>query len=101
MGEHARLVLLAALCILLFFLELGSLGLTDRDEGSNAQAAREMVLSGDWVTPTLNGSPRFAKPAFLYWMISGAYRVFGISEFTARVPSASRWMGTVMCHPCE
>jgi len=96
MGEHARLVLLAALCILLFFLELGSLGLTDRDEGSNAQAAREMVLSGDWVTPTLNGSPRFAKPAFLYWMISGAYRVFGISEFTARVPSALFGCGLVL-----
>ncbi len=54
--------LLLALCALLFFLGLGALGLTDRDEGSNAEAAREMVASGDWITPTLNGAPRFAKP---------------------------------------
>src|SRR5438445_600082 len=64
------------------------LGLTDRDEGSNAEAAREMVASGDGITPTLNGAPRFAKPILLYWLISGSYLAFGVSEFTARLPSA-------------
>jgi 4-amino-4-deoxy-L-arabinose transferase-like glycosyltransferase len=88
--RHSSLLLLLALAGLLFFLGLGTLGLTDRDEGSNAEAAREMVESGDWITPTLNGEPRFAKPAFLYWLISGAYRLFGVSEFTARLPSAWR-----------
>ncbi len=88
MGSYARPALLLLLCALLFFLGLGTLGLTDRDEGSNAEAAREMVESGDWITPTLNGAPRFAKPAFLYWLISGSYRAFGVSEFTARLPSA-------------
>src|SRR5881409_508644 len=88
MGERARLALLLALCALLFFLGLGTLGLTDRDEGSNAEAAREMVASGDWITPTLNGAPRFAKPILLYWLISGSYLAFGVSEFTARLPSA-------------
>src|SRR2546426_9085662 len=77
-----------ALPILLFFLGLGTLGLTDRDEGSNAEAAREMVASGDWITPTLNGAPRFAKPILIYWPISGSYLAFGVSEFTARLPSA-------------
>src|SRR5881409_1270720 len=88
MGERARLALLLALCALLFFLGLGTLGLTDRDEGSNAEAAREMVASGDWITPTLNGAPRFAKPILIYWLISGSYLAFGVSEFTARLPSA-------------
>ncbi len=88
MGARARLSLLLALCALLFFLGLGTLGLTDRDEGSNAEAAREMVESGDWVTPTLNGVPRFAKPVFTYWLISGSYLAFGVSELTARLPSA-------------
>src|SRR5881296_543995 len=88
MGARARLSLLLALCALLFFLGLGTLGLTDRDEGSNAEAAREMVASGDWITPTLNGAPRFAKPILLYWLISGSYLAFGVSEFTARLPSA-------------
>ncbi|HKW86042.1 MAG TPA: glycosyltransferase family 39 protein [Nitrospiraceae bacterium] len=73
---------------LLFFLGLGSLGLTDRDEGSNAEAAREMVETGNWISPTLNYEPRFAKPAFVYWLMSGAYRLFGPSEFAARLPSA-------------
>lgn len=88
MLKEPKLWLLLALAGLLFFLGLGTLGLTDRDEGSNAEAAREMAESGDWITPTLNGEPRFAKPAFLYWLIGGAYRLFGVSEFTARLPSA-------------
>ncbi len=69
-------------------LEMGGLGLTDRDEGSNAEAAREMLETGDWISPTLNYEPRFAKPAFTYWLISGSYRLFGINEFAARFPSA-------------
>ncbi|HKN88035.1 MAG TPA: glycosyltransferase family 39 protein [Nitrospiraceae bacterium] len=73
---------------LLLFLNLGQLGLTDKDEGSNAEAAREMIESGDWMTPQLNGEPRFTKPVFIYWLISGTYRLFGVSEFSARVPSA-------------
>src|SRR5438094_1536131 len=86
--SRAHLILLLALCALLFFLGLGTLGLTDRDEGSNAEAAREMVQSGDWLTPTLNGTPRFAKPILIYWLIACSYLVFGVSEFTARLPSA-------------
>src|SRR6266849_7781953 len=86
--SRAHLILLLSICALLFFLGLGTLGLTDRDEGSNAEAAREMVESGDLITPTLNGVPRFAKPVFLYWLISGSYLAFGVSEFTARLPSA-------------
>ena len=74
--------------MLLLFVGLGQLGFTDRDEGSNAEAAREMVESGDWITPTLNGEPRFAKPVFIYWLMSGAYHMMGVSEFTARFPSA-------------
>ena len=79
------LIILAGL---LFLVNLGGLGLTDRDEGANAEAAREMVESGDWVSPSLNYEPRFAKPAFAYWMISGSYLIFGVNEFAARFPSA-------------
>ncbi|MEP6888968.1 MAG: glycosyltransferase family 39 protein [Nitrospirales bacterium] len=81
-------LLLLATAILLLFLNLGKLGLTDRDEGSNAEVAREMVESGDWITPTLNGEPRFEKPVFVYWLMSAAYRILGVSEVAARVPSA-------------
>jgi 4-amino-4-deoxy-L-arabinose transferase-like glycosyltransferase len=69
--------------------------LTDRDEGSNAEAAREMAETGDWITPTLNGEPRFAKPVFIYWLMSGAYKMFGVNEFTARLPSALFGVGLI------
>jgi 4-amino-4-deoxy-L-arabinose transferase-like glycosyltransferase len=83
-----HLIALLFLSSLLFFLDLGTLRLTDRDEGSNAEAAREMVETGNWISPTLNYEPRFAKPVFVYWLMGGAYRVWGVSEFTARLPSA-------------
>lgn len=88
MSKWPHPLILLVLAGLLFFLGLGTLGLTDRDEGSNAEAAREMVETGDWISPTLNYEPRFAKPVFVYWLMSGAYRLFGISEFAARLPSA-------------
>jgi len=83
-----HLAILLALAILLLFLGLGSLGLTDRDEGRNAEAGREMFETGDWVSPTFNYEPRYSKPVFLYWLMSLSYRLFGVSEFAARLPSA-------------
>ncbi len=94
--RRTHLVLLLALSSLLFFFGLGSLNLTDRDEGSNAEAAREMVETGDWVSPTLNYQPRFAKPVFIYWLTGGAYALFGVSEFTARLPSALFGVGLIL-----
>jgi 4-amino-4-deoxy-L-arabinose transferase-like glycosyltransferase len=96
MGPRAHPLLLLILCAVLLFLGLGTLGLTDRDEGSNGEAGREMVQSGDLITPTLNGTPRFAKPIFIYWLIAGAYRVVGVSEFAARLPSAVFGTGLIL-----
>ncbi len=80
-------VLLLCGCLLLV-TGLGDMGLTDRDEGSNAGAAREMLDTGDWISPTLNGEPRYAKPAGTYWIIGSVYALFGVNTFTARLPSA-------------
>ena len=84
--RHYGILLL--LCGVLFFSALGDLNLTDNDEGSNAGAPREMLERGDWVSPSLNGEPRFAKPVFTYWLIGASYLVFGVNEFAARFPSA-------------
>ncbi|MGE3154180.1 MAG: ArnT family glycosyltransferase [Nitrospiraceae bacterium] len=83
-----HMLLLIAISGLLYFAGLGALGLTDRDEGSNAEAAREMVETGKWMSPTLNYEPRFAKPAFTYWVMSTAYLLFGVNEFSARLHAA-------------
>lgn len=91
-----HLLLLLALCGVLFFWNLGALGLTDRDEGRNAEAGREMLETGDWVSPTFNYEPRYAKPALVYWLMSASYKLFGVSAFAARFPSALFGLGLVL-----
>ncbi|GKS59919.1 dolichyl-phosphate-mannose--protein mannosyltransferase [Nitrospira sp.] len=93
-----HLPVLILLCGLLFFSGLGNLGLTDRDEGSNAEAAREMVESGDWMSPTLNYEPRFAKPAFTYWIMSVIYLIFGVNELSARLHAALFGLLLIVLH---
>ncbi len=83
-----HLGILTLLAVIFLFLSLGSMGLTDRDEGRNAEAGREMLESGDWISPTFNYEPRYAKPALVYWLMALSYRSFGVDEFSARLPSA-------------
>lgn len=97
-AQPIPLLLLLLLSGLLFFTGLGSMGLTDRDEGRNAEAGREMFASGDFVTPTFNGELRVAKPVFVYWLMTMSYHVFGVSEFAARAPSALFGVGLIVMH---
>ncbi|MBD0316307.1 MAG: glycosyltransferase family 39 protein [Nitrospiraceae bacterium] len=90
------LLVLLMLSGLLFFLGLGSMGLTDRDEGRNAEAGREMYASGDLLTPTFNEELRVAKPVFLYWLMTASYHLFGVNEFAARFPSALFGVGLIL-----
>ncbi|MCC2640428.1 MAG: putative Glycosyl transferase, family 39 [Nitrospira sp.] len=80
----------------LFFVGLDSVGLTDRDEGRNAEAGREMYETDDYISPTFNYEPRFAKPVFVYWLMSLSYHVFGVNEFAARFPSALFGLGLIL-----
>ena len=58
------------------------------DEGRYAEIPREMVSTGDWNTPRLNGIKYFEKPALQYWATAVAYEVFGEHNWTARLWSA-------------
>ncbi|KAF0815467.1 Undecaprenyl phosphate-alpha-4-amino-4-deoxy-L-arabinose arabinosyl transferase [Andreprevotia sp. IGB-42] len=69
----------------LWFGTLGYRKLISPDEGRYAEIGREMAVSGDWVTPRLNGIKYFEKPALQYWMTASSYKVFGESEFAARL----------------
>jgi 4-amino-4-deoxy-L-arabinose transferase-like glycosyltransferase len=86
-NRFSHYILLLAVTAALTLPGLGSISLWDIDEGLNAEAAREMLESGDWVVPTFNFKPRTAKPALLYWLQALAYQRFGVNEFSARLPS--------------
>lgn len=60
--------------------------LMDDVDGVQAQIARNMLVSGNWITPRLNGIVDFEKPPLLYWMIALCYSVFGVSDWAARLP---------------
>lgn len=79
------------LWIALFVVWFGTLDyrqLIRPDEGRYAEIPREMVASGDWLTPRLNGFKYFEKPALQYWATATAYSVFGEHEWTARLWTA-------------
>lgn len=57
------------------------------DEGRYAGVAWEMVRSGQWLTPTLDGLPYFHKPPMFYWLTAIAMKVFGFSEWVVRLAS--------------
>lgn len=82
-------VLLAAVVFYVcLFNGLSALGFVGPDEPRYASVARAMLESGDWVTPRLNGTPWFEKPVLYYWTAAAGFRIFGASEFAARLPSA-------------
>src|SRR5436190_16637888 len=82
------ILLLAGFCAFLFFYGLGALGLIGADEPRYAQVAREMLARHDWITPTLGGTAWLEKPPLYYWQAIIAYRMFGVSDWAARLPSA-------------
>ena len=73
---------------LAFIWYLGSTGLVDETEPLFAEASRQMLVTGDWVTPYWNGETRFDKPALVYWFMALCYKLVGVNEWGARLPSA-------------
>ncbi len=73
----------------LFFYRLSAMGLIGPDEPRYAEVAKEMFISGDYVTPHLLGRPWFEKPPLYYWTAAFAYSLLGINETAARLPSAT------------
>src|ERR687893_3078963 len=97
MTKPARAWLLFFLAAAAFyFYGLGKLPLVGPDEPRYAQVAREMYLRDDYVTPTLGGHSWFEKPALLYWMMMAGYRLFGVSEWAARLGPALSGLLTVL-----
>ena len=94
--SQAAVPLLLAFCALLYLPQLGVMPLWEPDEPRYAEVAREMVASGDLVTPRCNYVRYFNKPPLLYWMTAGSLALLGTSEFAARLPSTLAAIGGVL-----
>ena len=81
-------VLIVATLYFCYFSHLGAIGFVGPDEPRYAWIARDMAESGDWVTPRLYGKPWFEKPPLFYWGAALSFKLFGVSEAAARLPSA-------------
>ena len=90
---HA-LVLLAI--SLPYFINLGKSSIWDANEAFYAETPREMLVTGDYLAPQFNFQPRAQKPPLTYWMVLASYKVFGVSEFSVRLPSALAAAGTIL-----
>ncbi len=71
-----------------FWFNLWAVPLFDVDEGAFAEASREMLVGGDWITTYLNGELRFDKPILVYWLQAASMALLGVNELAVRLPSA-------------
>ena len=83
-------------CLFVLFYGLGGAAFFEPTEGRNAEIAREILLTHDWVTPHDNFIPVLDKPIFFHWLIVIGYKLFGLSEWSARLPSALASLGSVV-----
>lgn len=81
-------ILIAITLYVCYFSHLGAIGFVGPDEPRYAWIARAMAETGDWVTPRLYGQPWFEKPPLYYWGAAVSFKLFGVSEMAARLPSA-------------
>ena len=91
-----RLIIYAVLAAILYLPALGRPALWEPDEGRYAEIAREMVLSGDYVTPRDDFELYFEKPPLVYWTEAAAIGIFGINEFAVRLPAALFSVGQIV-----
>ena len=94
------IVLLLLAVVVFYFYGLGHLPFVGPDEPRYAQVAREMFLRHDLITPTLGGHTWFEKPALLYWMMIASFKLFGVSEWAARLPAGVSGLLTIAAVYC-
>lgn len=96
LGNKQWNIIIAAAALLLFLPFLGSVHLFDWDEINFAEAAREMILTGDYSRVQINFKPFWEKPPLFIWMQVLSMKIFGINEFAARFPNALCGIATLL-----
>jgi 4-amino-4-deoxy-L-arabinose transferase-like glycosyltransferase len=88
-GWHSRaLLFLGALWVVLYFAACFSPPILDDADGTHANAARQILLSHDWVTLRVNNVRYLEKAALPYWIVAICFRLFGLNAFAAHLPQA-------------
>ncbi|MEK7832490.1 MAG: glycosyl transferase, partial [Acidobacteriota bacterium] len=85
---RTHLFLLSLLTALIYVGSAWSPALQDDADAGHAEAAREIVERGDWVTLHINGIRYLEKAPLMYWVTALSYKVFGFTEFATRLPLA-------------
>ncbi len=88
--------LVLALLALPYCLNLGSSSLWDANEAFYAETPREMIESGNYLAPAFNYQARPQKPPLTYWAVLASYKIFGVREFSVRLPGALAAVGTLI-----
>jgi 4-amino-4-deoxy-L-arabinose transferase-like glycosyltransferase len=88
MNVRTKWLLVFILALAQVLAGLGALPFIDRDEGEYATVAMEMIRRADWVIPHVNNRAYYEKPALFFWTMAASFKVFGYSEWAARLPSA-------------
>ncbi len=97
-SNRATLIAFSVVIIYLtLFYQLGGLALVGADEARYARIAEEMNLRGNYVTPTLEFRPWLEKPPLLFWLQAASFKLFGVSEWSARLPVGLTALLTLMC----
>ena len=86
--ELKPIFVLAVFCLLMFFAFLGSYPLIDVDETRYVRIAQEMFESSNFLTPVINGEIFLEKPPLFFWLEDLSFFIFGVSEWSARLPMA-------------
>ncbi|ANI99009.1 glycosyl transferase [Polynucleobacter wuianus] len=94
--DPSKILLLLIIYALLWFGTLNYRHLIPSDEGRYAEMAREMLVTGDWVTPRYNGYKYFEKPPLQVWANAATFQVFGIGEWQARLWTALTGFLTIL-----
>jgi 4-amino-4-deoxy-L-arabinose transferase-like glycosyltransferase len=89
------LYLLLAAAIMPYWIVIDDSTLWDANEAFYAETPRVMIETGDYVSPSFNAQPRFNKPPLTYWIIAASYQVFGVSEWSERLPIVLAAMGLI------
>src|SRR5471030_1020796 len=93
------LALLALAFGALFCFRLGSYPFSNPDEGRYAEIPREMLATGDWITPRLDGVNYFEKPPLVYWVTAASEAIFGQNEWAVRaVPALFAALGVLLTY---